>query len=88
MNSFAQKKEPHANHSDDWMIPGLSAIRKSFTLTVCRLPAPIERVSWLGLDTDTVVHSFTNPLLAAEIAFSCLHGHVPEKELDLIQFPT
>jgi len=35
--------------------------------------------------------SFTgsaNPLLAAEIAFSCLYGNVPEKESDLIQFST
>ena len=37
---------------------------------------------------DVVVHCSANPLLAAEIAFSCLHGNVPEKELDLIQFST
>jgi hypothetical protein len=48
----------------------------------------MERAPFLGFDTDAVVHSSTNPLLAAEIAFSCLHGHVPEKELDLIQFST
>jgi hypothetical protein len=35
-----------------------------------------------------VVHGSANPLLAAEIAFSCLHRNVPEKELDLIQFST
>ena len=35
-----------------------------------------------------VVHSLANPLLAAEIPFCCLHGNVPEKELDLIQFST
>ena len=33
-----------------------------------------------------VVHGSANPLLAAEIAFRCLHGNVAEKELDLIQF--
>ena len=43
---------------------------------------------WLGLDTDAVVHGSANPPLAAEIAFSCLHGNVPEKELDLVQFST
>ena len=35
-----------------------------------------------------VVHGSANPLLAAKIAFSCLHGNVPEKESDLIQFST
>ena len=35
-----------------------------------------------------VVHGSANPLLTAEIAFSCLYGNVPEKELDLIQFST
>ena len=39
-------------------------------------------------DTDEIVHRSTNTLLAAKIAFSCLHGDVPEKELDLIQFST
>jgi hypothetical protein len=36
---------------------------------------------------DLVVHGSANPLLAAETAFSCLHEHVPEKELDLIHSP-
>ena len=57
-------------------------------MTGCRRPAPLEGEPWLGFDTDAVVHRSTNPLLAAEIAFSCLHGGVPEKELDLIQFST
>jgi hypothetical protein len=42
----------------------------------------------LGFDPDAVVHGSANPLLAAEIAFSCLHGNVPKKEWDLIQFST
>ena len=37
---------------------------------------------------DVVVHCSANPLLAAEIAFSCLHGNVPKKELNLVQFST
>lgn len=48
----------------------------------------MERAPWLGFDTDAAVNGSTNPLLAAEIALSCLHGNVPEKELDLIQFST
>lgn len=28
----------------------------------------------LRLDVDVVVHGFAEPLLAAEIAFGCLHG--------------
>jgi len=39
----------------------------------------------LRFDTDAVVHGSANPPLAAEIAFSGLHGNVTEKELDLIQ---
>ena len=65
-----------------------SAIRKPSTLTVCRQPAPMERALWLRFDADVVVHGSANPLLAAEIAFGCLHGDVAEKELDLIQFST
>ncbi len=42
----------------------------------------------LRLDADVVVHGSANPLLAAEIAFRCLHGNVAEKELDLFQFST
>ena len=48
----------------------------------------MQRTPWLRFDTDAVVHGSANPLLAAEIAFSCLHGDVPEKELDLLQFST
>jgi len=47
-----------------------------------------ERAPRLGFDADVVVQGSANPLLAAEIAFSCLHGNVAEKELDLIQFST
>ena len=48
----------------------------------------MKRALRLWFDADVVVHGSANPLLAAEIAFSCLHGNVPEKELDLIQFST
>jgi hypothetical protein len=48
----------------------------------------MERALWLRFDTDAVVHGSVNPLLAAEIAFSCLHGNVTEKELNLFQLST
>ena len=48
----------------------------------------MERAPLLRFNTDAVVHGSANPLLAAEIAFSCLHGNVTEKELDLFQFST
>ena len=48
----------------------------------------MERAPRLGFDTEVIVHSSANPLLAAEIAFRCLHGNVTEKELDLFQFST
>jgi len=38
----------------------------------------------LRFDADVVVHSSANPLLAAEIAFGCLHGDVTKKKLDLV----
>jgi hypothetical protein len=44
----------------------------------------MERAPRLWFDADVVVHSPANPLLAAEIAFCCLHGKATEKELDLI----
>jgi len=39
-----------------------------------------------SLDSDVVVHRDPELLLAPEISFSRLYGHVPEEELDLIQF--
>jgi hypothetical protein len=44
----------------------------------------MERAPWLKFDTDAVVHGSANPLLAAEIAFGCLHGDVTKEELDLV----
>jgi len=46
----------------------------------------MKRAPRLRFDADAIVHGAANPLLAAEIAFGCLHGNVPEKELDLFQF--
>ena len=48
----------------------------------------MERAPWLRFDTDAIVHGSANPLLAAKIAFGCLHGDVTEKELDLLQLST
>ena len=38
------------------------------------------------LDPNLVVHSITNPLLAAKISLSILYGDVPKQKLDLVQF--
>ena len=54
------------------------------TGTRSRRPAPMERAPRLRFDADVVVHSSANPLLAAEIAFGCLHGDVTKKKLDLV----
>jgi len=62
--------------------------RGQITWTRSRRPAPMERALWLRFNTDTVVHGSANPLIAAEIAFGCLHGDVAEKELNLIQLST
>jgi hypothetical protein len=40
----------------------------------------------LWLDTDAIVHGSADSLLAAEIAFGCLHRYMPEQELNLVQF--
>ena len=48
----------------------------------------MKRALRLWFDADVVVHGSANPLLAAEIALSCLHGNVAKKKLDLIQFST
>ena len=48
----------------------------------------MKRALRLWFDADVVVHGSANPLLASEITLGCLHGDVPEKELDLIQFST
>ena len=48
----------------------------------------MKRAPRLRFDADVVIHGTVDPLLAAEIVFSCLDGNVPEKELDLIQLST
>lgn len=35
-----------------------------------------------------IVYRMSEILLAAEIAFCCLHGYVAEQELNLLQFAT
>ena len=46
----------------------------------------MQRELWLRFDADAVVHGSANPLFAAQVAFGCLHGNMPEKELNLLQF--
>jgi hypothetical protein len=48
------------------------------------LRAGLGRLS--RLEPDVVVHCNPELLFAAEISFSRLYGHVPEEELNLIQF--
>jgi hypothetical protein len=42
-----------------------------------------ETRTQLWFYAEVVVHGAANPLLAADIAFSCLHRNVAEKKLDL-----
>src|SRR5712692_4973997 len=37
------------------------------------------------LNADSVVHGSPQALLAAEVFLCCLHGRVPQQELDLLQ---
>ena len=43
-------------------------------------------INMLRLDTDAIVHGSADSLLAAEVAFGCLHRYMPEQELNLVQF--
>jgi len=52
-----------------------------------RRPVRLKPAPRLRFYADVVVHGSTYPLLAAEVAFRCLHPNVPQKELDLIQPP-
>ena len=47
----------------------------------------MQNATNLRLTTNAVVHGSTNPLLASQVPFGCLHGLMPEKELSLLQFP-
>jgi hypothetical protein len=38
------------------------------------------------LDSDAVIHGRCNPLGAAEITLGRLHGKLPKKKLNLLQF--
>ena len=37
------------------------------------------------LDSDSIVHSLAEPLLATQILFRCLYRHMPEEKLNLLQ---
>ena len=39
-------------------------------------------------EVKEIVYRMSEILLAAEIAFRCLHRHMPEQELNLLQFAT
>jgi len=39
-----------------------------------------------GLNSDLVVHCFSQTLLTAKIFFSGLHGHMAQQELNLLEF--
>jgi hypothetical protein len=41
--------------------------------------------SRIGLDSDAIIHRRSNPLLATQVAFRRLNGHVAEEKLDLLQ---
>jgi hypothetical protein len=45
-----------------------------------------SRASSSRLDSDAVIHRRRNPLGAAEITLGGLHGNMPKKELNLLQF--
>ena len=40
----------------------------------------------LRLDADLIVDGPADPLLTAEITFSCLHRYMSEQELSLVEF--
>jgi hypothetical protein len=39
-----------------------------------------------GLDTEPIIHSMTESLVATQVFFRRLHGHMTEQKLDLLQF--
>ena len=48
--------------------------------------ALLSEAAALWFDAEVIIHRPLNPPLAAEIPFGCLHGHVAQKELNLLQF--
>ena len=46
----------------------------------------MQRVTKLRLDADAVVDGSPDSLLAAQVSFGSLHGHMPKKKLNLLQF--
>lgn len=66
-----------------WEQSKCSGIR-DFTRTGSRRPAPVGHLLWL--DADPIVDGSADPLLTAEITFGCLHGHMSQQELNLVEF--
>ena len=56
--------------------------RKTRVVTKGRVIRPLHS----GFDADLVVDSEPELLLAAEVMFRCLDGHMTEKKLNLVQF--
>jgi hypothetical protein len=40
----------------------------------------------VGLDANVMIHSKSEPLLAAKVLFGCLYADMAQQELDLFQF--
>jgi hypothetical protein len=38
------------------------------------------------LNAEPIIYGFPNPLVASQVFLRCLHGHMAEQELDLLQF--
>jgi hypothetical protein len=51
----------------------------------CRLYIQLGGKGSPGFDTKFVVYSYSQPLLAADIAFCGLHRYMPEEKLDLLK---
>jgi len=56
------------------------------TLTCRKVAYTLRCKTRLRLDADAVVNGSPDSLLAAQVSFGNLHGHMPKKELNLVQF--
>ena len=49
------------------------------------MEAAVRRLFFVGLNTDPMIYSRSEPLLAAQVLFGGLNADMPQQELDLFQ---
>ena len=69
--------------------PGKFGLPAKWMLALMSLMRMRRSLNWEsgdGLDAESIIYSFSEPLFAAQVLFRSPHRYMTEQELDLLQF--